>query len=110
MKAEWFVTLGGKQAGPYTLQELLGMKELTPDTLAWKKGMLKWQPIREIPELKDLFKEVDIHIPDLEVNTDATGEGAKDIILDFPQADPPLFFWLIVLLILIAYALLQIFK
>lgn len=106
MEAEWFVLLNGNQAGPYSVAQLKRMEEITPDTLAWRKGMIKWLPIREIPELKELFKDEGI-FPSPTVPESAA--GVEDLTLNFPQADPPIFFWLLFLLVLLAYALFQIF-
>lgn len=98
MEFEWFIVWEGKQQGPYTFRELQRMEGLTPETLAWREGMSEWLPIREIPELKDLFKE------------EAVEGFGEDLAVNFPQADPSLFFWLVFLIILVAYALLQIFS
>ena len=103
----WYVLLDGKQRGPYTFLELKAMASITPDTLCWKEGMTKWLPIRDVPELKNLFK--DDHplqkLPDaLPVVT-----PADDLALTLPQIEPPYYLLLILMTIMIVYALFQIY-
>lgn len=108
METEWYVMLGGKQSGPYSIEELLKIEEITPDTLAWRKGMMKWLLIRDIPELKRLFEDKNQLplIPDPLVPAAET----EDLTMSFPQTEPPLFYWFLFLMVLIAYALFQIFS
>lgn len=52
---DFFLSLGGSKAGPYTIfkvGELLESGAATPDTLAWHRGLDEWKPIREIPALE----------------------------------------------------------
>jgi hypothetical protein len=52
---DFFLSLGGSKAGPYTIfkvGELLESGEATPDTLAWHRGLDGWKPIREVPALE----------------------------------------------------------
>lgn len=104
----WFIILNGKQEGPYSFEELREIKEITPDTLAWKEGMENWLPIRDIPELKKLFEEPQ---PSEEMIEGPEGKGtAEDLVLSIPQAEPPLFFWLLLISLLFIYALLQLYS
>jgi hypothetical protein len=51
---DFFLSLGGSKAGPYTIfkvGELLESGEATLDTLAWHRGLDEWKPIREISAL-----------------------------------------------------------
>lgn len=57
MNKEWFIAIGGRQEGPYSIQELKGDERITPDTLVWKKGFKDWIPLRHVAELNDLFKD-----------------------------------------------------
>ena len=55
---EWYLGLGGQQAGPFdlpALQQKIATGELTRDTLAWKQGQAAWTPAGQIPELSGLF-------------------------------------------------------
>lgn len=104
----WYVLLNEKQCGPYTFLELKGIKAITPDTLCWREGMPEWVPIRRVPELKDLFKDENVlpTVPDeIPIVT-----PADDLALTLPQAEPPYYLWFILLFIVIAYALFQIYS
>ena len=49
-----YVALNGKQAGPFSDEELRFMIQndiLTGETLVWKKGMAQWQKASEVAEV-----------------------------------------------------------
>ncbi len=59
---DFFLSLGGSKAGPYTIfkvGELLESGEATPETLAWHRGLDQWRPIREIPALETVRERND---------------------------------------------------
>lgn len=63
---EWFLGLGGQQAGPFdlaALQQKAMTGELTRETLAWKNGLASWQPAAQVPELANLFGAVPPPLP-----------------------------------------------
>lgn len=48
------VVLDGKQAGPFSEQEMMRLiseHHVTKDSLAWMPGMPSWQPIEKIPQV-----------------------------------------------------------
>jgi hypothetical protein len=50
---EWYVVVGGQQAGPYDVIEVLQFVRegrLTPADFCWKEGMSQWTPLHAIPE------------------------------------------------------------
>ncbi len=49
---KYFVRLGSKQYGPATIEDLKKMN-IGRDTLVWFKGLSKWTPADQIPEVKD---------------------------------------------------------
>jgi uncharacterized RDD family membrane protein YckC len=52
---EFYLSLDGAKAGPFTLfkvGELLESGAATPDTLAWHRDQEGWRPIREVPALE----------------------------------------------------------
>jgi hypothetical protein len=98
----WYVWISGKQEGPFSLSELKRMKELTPDTWAWKPGMLAWLPIRKIPELKELFEE---ELPQENAEIQEPQMPEEDAALALPYAEPPWLFWFLIALVLVLYAL-----
>lgn len=104
----WYVLLNEKQYGPYTFVELKGIASITPDTLCWREGMDGWLPIRNVPELKDLFK--DEHVPPPVPDEIPDVLPAEDLTLSIPQSEPPFYLWLMLLIIVIAYALFQIYS
>ena len=107
----WFVVIRGKQEGPFTKEELFADKRLTPDTLAWKPGLPTWMPLRNIPELKDLFEEKAVHRPPgkpsifEEEKLQTAGKDA--LILENYREPPPWILWLIFALLLLFYTWLK---
>ena len=56
--AQFYVALGGTQAGPFGMDALRGHAtggQLTRETLVWKQGMANWTPAGEVAELQPLF-------------------------------------------------------
>lgn len=104
----WYVLLNEKQYGPFTFLELKGIASITPDTFCWREGMLEWLPIRDVPELKDLFK--DEHVPPEVPDELPSLTPADDLTLTLPQIQPPYYLLLILLTLMIAYALFQIYS
>ena len=51
---KYFVRLGSKQYGPATMEELKKMN-IGRDTLVWYKGLSKWTPAGEVPEISDVL-------------------------------------------------------
>ena len=59
---EIFLVINGVKTGPmsiYEVRDLLRKDEINTSTLAWTKGMKKWEPLRECPPLKN---SIDIEI------------------------------------------------
>jgi len=57
--ATWYVMIGDAETGPLTRVELgveLASGSITPESLVWKQGMIKWLPGAKVPELEALFK------------------------------------------------------
>lgn len=56
---EWFVVLGEKPDGPYSLRDLdvkFRTSELVSNALLWKEGMSEWLSAFKIPEVRDLIQ------------------------------------------------------
>jgi hypothetical protein len=56
--AQFYVALGGAQAGPFGMDALRGHVaggQLTPDTLVWQQGMSAWTPASQVEALRPLF-------------------------------------------------------
>lgn len=110
MTKEWFILIDGRQEGPYSFEELKRNPFITPDTLAWKKGYAKWQPIRAIEELKELFKDESEAVPTEErlkpKKPFSKLETEQDILA--LQRDPfQFFFWILILLLVLIYVVYQ---
>jgi membrane protease subunit (stomatin/prohibitin family) len=51
---QWYVGVGGQQAGPFDLSGMTGQAQngtLTRSTLVWRAGMPAWVPAEQVPEL-----------------------------------------------------------
>lgn len=107
LEHEWFVILKGKKEGPFSVPELLRKEGVNKNTLAWREGMEKWLPIKEIPELKFLFidsEPLSPSQPDVEVPEELK---AEDIVLSLPNAQPPVIFWIFFITLMLMYVLYQ---
>ncbi|MCD8193606.1 MAG: SPFH domain-containing protein [Tannerellaceae bacterium] len=65
-EAEYFVAVGGQQAGPYkvsALPTLVAQQQVTRDTLVWKNGMAGWEAAGSQAELAHLFAHTPPPIP-----------------------------------------------
>lgn len=53
-RREYFLVIAGKQHGPY---ELSALREVLvgPSILVWHRGLAKWQPAEQLPELRDML-------------------------------------------------------
>lgn len=63
---QFFAAIDGKQAGPYTLEQLsqlVAAGTITPQTQVWKKGMTAWTIANTVPELADLFNNIPPPLP-----------------------------------------------
>ncbi|MDR2936801.1 MAG: SPFH domain-containing protein [Rikenellaceae bacterium] len=59
--AEYHISAGGAQTGPYTLEQLRQMMpggQFTPATFIWKAGMAGWEPASNVQEVNALFATV----------------------------------------------------
>ena len=51
MSEQYFITRGGEQAGPYTLEQIQKMQadgQLLPSDMAWTEGQADWLPLSQI--------------------------------------------------------------
>ena len=59
--AAWHVATGGKQAGPFTpdqMRQYILAAKVKPATLVWREGMDNWAAAGQVPELAGLFASV----------------------------------------------------
>lgn len=110
MKQEWYILIDGHQEGPFTPLDLKADPRVTPDTLVWKDGFLKWIAIRFVPELKSVFKDEPESKPLHEdpnaraVGADSSSEQATLTI----QEDPSQFFlWILLIILILIYVFYQ---
>ncbi len=97
----WYISINNTQEGPYSIKELKLDDRLTPDTLAWREGFPRWIRIRDIPELRDLFKDKEIK-PEEEASKPKV--PFDEVVLDY-QYEPHTFFWIIIALLALLYFL-----
>lgn len=108
MDKVWFIIIDNKKEGPYHIGNLKRHLRLTPDTLAWREGMAQWLPIRQIPELKDIFQD-----EQPEENTEdtvapkLTVAKTEEDALALRYEPPSFYFWLLMGALIILYTLYQ---
>jgi hypothetical protein len=64
--AAFFAAIDGKQAGPYTmdqLSQLMAAGTINQQSQVWKKGMSGWAAANTVPELASLFNNVPPPLP-----------------------------------------------
>ena len=64
--ASFFAAVDGKQAGPYTmdqLSQLISAGTINQQTHVWKNGMAGWATANTVPELSSLFNNVPPPLP-----------------------------------------------
>lgn len=57
-QAQWYASVEGQQAGPFTLEALQGQiraNQVTRETYVWRQSMDNWTPAGQVPELANLF-------------------------------------------------------
>lgn len=105
----WFVLINEKREGPFSFDDLQNDSRLTPDTLIWKEGFQDWKKIRDVPELKKLFKD-----PEEVTQTDDKPaifdkkSTQNELVMDFSH-EPPYFLWLLIALIAFFYVILRLY-
>jgi hypothetical protein len=52
--SQYYYTDGKERFGPFSVEELKD-KNLTPETLVWKEGLVDWVPARNLQDLQSLF-------------------------------------------------------
>lgn len=106
----WLIIIDGISEGPYSITELKRHRQFTPDTLAKHIYAEHWVQARFIPELTKVFED------DEPEETGGTEEEPTqkevapndEIVIDWRE--PPQFFWLIVVLVLLTYTLFQLMQ
>ncbi len=107
MNKIWFVSINNTQEGPYSVEDLQRDVRITPDTLVWREGFPRWIAIRNIPELRKIFKDEE---NDTDEEEDKTKKPSRipyeEMALDYQQ-DPNTIFWIIVVVLALIYSLYQ---
>lgn len=103
----WFVWQTSRQEGPFSYEDLKENRSLTPDTLVWKDGMSGWKPIRNVPELKDLFKDGENEQEESEENFIGAVPTDDEIALPLNDAEPPLLLWFMIAFLVIIYTIVK---
>jgi hypothetical protein len=109
MEKIWYIKIWGKQLGPYSIEQLKCMPEVTPDTLVWYPKLKKWVPMRSIPELKEVFKDSEEDVDEEEQPCIKDKKLTNELVLELQTDPPPLPFWFFVILTAIAILLWQLF-
>lgn len=112
MNKIWYIDIDGKSEGPFSVDDLSRDLRITPDTLVWKAGFKSWKPMREVPELKEVFadkpgsKKPKPAEPELPAKT--TLPPQDELVLDLKR-EPPYFFWFLIIIAAIIYFFTQFF-
>lgn len=108
MKKTWYIKIRGRQKGPYTIDQLKSLREVTPDTLVWSVELAAWIPMRDVTELQEIFKDPASDEEEEESDDFLKKEKklAPELVLEM-ASPPPLTFWLWVFLVSIAFILLH---
>jgi hypothetical protein len=106
MEKIWYVSINNTQEGPYSVEDLKWDNRITPDTLVWKQGFPHWIPIRDVPELKSLFKDIEKKSKKEELVKKLARPGSEEVVLDYQQ-DPNTIFWIVVVILALLYSLYQ---
>lgn len=109
MEKIWYIKVRGKQQGPYSIEQLKCMREVSPDTLVWYPKLKGWVPMRSIPELKDVFKDPEEHQEEEEQPFKEDKKLTNELVLELQTAPPSQPFWFFVALTIIALLLWQLF-
>jgi hypothetical protein len=105
LNKEWFLLVGSVKEGPFTLNELLVKKEFNRESFVWKPGMKEWKRAKNVPELAGYFvKEEEIE-KQAEVKT-----PSEDSALVISYSEPPWFFLIVALIVVLIYAIFLIFN
>lgn len=57
MARVWFIKIDNVEKGPFNIEELKDRKDITPETLVRHEGEKRWKPIKDVEELKEIFKD-----------------------------------------------------
>lgn len=115
MKKIWYIKINHIEEGPFSVQELKQDRRITPDTLVWKEGFTTWVPMRKVAELKEVFKDEpepkSLNEEKELTSKNKTIQDDKGALVLNPSYDfIPFLFWLLVILIVITYVLIQLDK
>lgn len=111
MNKIWYILIGEKREGPFSFEELQSDTRLTPDTLVWKTGFAEWKKIRDVPELKELFRERPEQDEfENEPETFHKKRPSQDeLVMDFGQ-EPPYFLWILIAIIALVYLFIRLYS
>ena len=109
MEKIWYLEINGQRDGPWSVGELKRDTRITPDTLAWREGFENWKPLRNIPELQQIFEDEE-PLPEQENSFEPqpTSILQKDELVLEAHDEPPYPF-LLFLLAVIIYFLTQLY-
>lgn len=48
---QYYIVIGGQQAGPYSVEELIVLPEYNSEAYVWSEGMTEWVQAGAVPEL-----------------------------------------------------------
>lgn len=107
MNKIWFIKFEGIEEGPYSIQDLKYDRRITPDTLVWREGFTQWVPIRNVPELQEVFEEEPQPKPleEGKLKKKKIKAEKEALAVHAPYEFNPFLFWLLIMLIVLGYFL-----
>lgn len=104
MKKIWYLDIRGQLEGPYTIRDLRRDKRITPDTLVWREGFAHSVPLRNVPELKEVFSDEEKPKQKNESKAPLGGKQQSDLVILEMSQEPPFLMWVIIVLTLFLLA------
>lgn len=102
----WFILIGGRKEGPYSICDLKRDLRITPDTLVWRSGFNEWVRAKTVWELAALFDDAKPETS--EKDSQPPGVISPDgLVIGMEEGEPPPFFWMTLLLLLLLYFVLR---
>lgn len=106
MEKIWFIKIGDEEQGPFDIEDLKANLAITPDTLVRRKNWPNWVPIKDVAQLKEVFKDEPEDLDkenEEDEELDVLEKRKISDVLTMSLEPKHIFLWVILLLLLIVY-------